>query len=300
MFSRKFTFGTGGYLSSCIDDEGNGMGFANYCINQLMSADPKFRQDSAYLFFLLLVKELIQLKRCKSTYFRQATRLPNLNKENIVNIDRSNLSRYNRSYQVFKSMRGTSMYYEESKKNLMALLRQNGCPSVFLTLSCAEFDWPELLKEIVETVERRKVSKEYIENMSQSARNKIISENVVQSTVHFQKRMDKLFSLMKDDFFDGSNDAYHVSTYFYRIEFQQRGAPHLHSLLWLKNKVGDEAPSFWIDKKNQGIDSPQQMEEDNQRMKKVESFAIFWNQHLLRIYIRCSNHISKSGDQDLN
>ena len=121
---------------------------------------------------------------------------------------------------------------------------------------------------------------------------------MVQSTVHFQKRMDKLFSLMKDDFFDGSNDAYHVSTYFYCIEFQQRGAPHLHSLLWLKNKVGDEAPSFWIDKKNQGIDSPQQMEEDNQRMKKVESFADF----LISTSpedIRCSNHISKSGDQDL-
>jgi hypothetical protein len=86
-------------------------------------------------------------------------------------------------------MRGTSMYYEESKKNLMAHLRQNGCPSVFLTLSCAEFDWPELLKEIVETVEKRKVTKEYIESLSPSEKNKIISENVVQSTLHFQKRV---------------------------------------------------------------------------------------------------------------
>ena len=133
-----------------------------------MSADPKFRNDSAYVFFLLLVKELIQLKRCKTTYFRQATRLPNLSKEDICNLDKSNLSRYNRSYQVFKNMRGTSMYYEESKKNLMALLRQNGCPSIFLTLSCAEFDWPELLKEIVETVERRKVTTDYIKNLPQS------------------------------------------------------------------------------------------------------------------------------------
>ena len=64
---------------------------------------------------------------------------------------------------------------------------------------------------------------------------------------HFQKRIDKLFYLMQNDFFDGSNEAYHVSSYFYRIEFQQRGAPHLHSLLWLKNKAGDEAPNFWID-----------------------------------------------------
>merc|ERR1711867_423015 len=102
-----------------------------------MSADPKFRKDSAYIFFLLLVKELIQLKRCKSTYFRQATRLPSLKKVDVCNMDRSNLSRFNRTFQVFKSLRGTSMYYEDSKKNLMAILRQNGCPSVFLTLSCA-------------------------------------------------------------------------------------------------------------------------------------------------------------------
>ena len=59
-----------------------------------MSCDPKFRQDSAYIFFLLLVKELIQLKRCKTTYLRQATRLPNLSKEDIVNVDHANLSRF--------------------------------------------------------------------------------------------------------------------------------------------------------------------------------------------------------------
>ena len=159
--------------------------WANYCVSQIMSCDPKFCQDSSYLFFLLLVKELIQLKRCRSTYLRQATRLPNLSREDIINIDHSNLSRFNRSYQVFKNVRGTSMYYEESKKNLMALLRQNGCPSAFLTLSCAEFDWPELLKEIVETVQRRKVTMEYVENLPDKVKNKLISENVVQTTLHF-------------------------------------------------------------------------------------------------------------------
>ena len=127
-FPEKFPFGTGGYLSSCVDNPENDIGFANYCINQILSCDPKFRNDSSYLFFLLLVKELIQLKRCKTTYFRQATRLPNLSKNDVINMDPESLSRFNRSYQVFKSLRGTSMYYEESKKNLMAALRQNGCP----------------------------------------------------------------------------------------------------------------------------------------------------------------------------
>ena len=200
-----------------LNDPENDMGFSNYCINQIMSCDPKFCNDSLYLFFLLLVKELIQLKRCKSTYFRQATRLPNLSRNDVVNTDPVNLSRYNRSYQVFKNMRGTSMYYEESKKNLMSLLWQNGCPSLFLTLSCAEFDWPELLKEICETVYRRKVSKEEIESLSKAEKNKLLSENVVQTSLHFHRRIDKMFSLMKNDFFDGPNNSYHVASYFYRV-----------------------------------------------------------------------------------
>ena len=84
------------------------------------------------------------------------------------------------------------MYYEESKKNLMSLLRQQGCPSIFLTLSCAEFDWPELLKEIAETVYRRKLTDEQIEKLSDKEKNKLISENVVQSTLH-QTRKKLIF-----------------------------------------------------------------------------------------------------------
>ena len=44
-FPEKFPLGCGGYLSSCIDDEDMDIGFSNYCINQLMSCDPKFRND---------------------------------------------------------------------------------------------------------------------------------------------------------------------------------------------------------------------------------------------------------------
>ena len=89
-----------------------------------------------------------------------------------MNIDRTYLDRYNRSFQVFKSLRGTSMYYEESKKNLMSLLRQNGCPTIFLTLSCAEFDWPQLLKEIAETVYRRPFTEDQIRNLNDQEKKK--------------------------------------------------------------------------------------------------------------------------------
>ena len=83
-FPELFPFGVGGYLSSLIHDEDKStdMGFAAYVKHRILSKDPKYRKNSCYLLFLLLVKELVQLKRCKQTYLRQASKLPNLTKLN--------------------------------------------------------------------------------------------------------------------------------------------------------------------------------------------------------------------------
>ena len=147
------------------------------------------------------------------------------------------------------------------------------CSTIFLTLSCAEYDWQELLKEIAETVYRRSFSWTEIEEMSVKMKNKLINENFVQSTLHFNKRFQKLFSLMQYDFFGNEDDCYHVSTYYFRVEFQQRGAPHIHSLLWLKNKKLEDAPAYW---KNEDI----QNENPTEKSKKLEEFADLLLLHL--------------------
>ena len=59
-FPHLFPYGTGGYLSSCLDS-GENMGFAVYCRNRLKSANPKYRNDQTYVFFLFLVKESMEL-----------------------------------------------------------------------------------------------------------------------------------------------------------------------------------------------------------------------------------------------
>ena len=46
---------------------------------------------------------------------------------------------------------------------------------------------------------------------------------------------EKLFTMMGYIFFEVNDQVFHVSSYFYCIEFQMRGAPHVHSLLWLRN-----------------------------------------------------------------
>ena len=271
-FPELFPFGIGGYLSKIanVEDTDGKIGFAAYVKHRIMSADPKYRKNSSYVFFLLLVKELIQLKRCKQTYMRQATKAPNLTKETMLNINPQDLSRYNRSYEVFKTMRGTSMYFEEAKRTVMATLRQNGSPSLFLTLSCAEYAWTELLREIFETVKGGKATEKEFDELTQQQRNKLISENVVQSTLHFQKRIEKELKLMTFSKFFDDDCPFSVSSYFYRIEFQQRGAPHVHCLLWLEDDEGNPAPTFWS---SEDEDATEEKLLEN-KVKRIENIAM--------------------------
>ena len=266
-FPELFPYGVGGYMSQTIENGEENIGFAQYVKHRILSADSKFRRNNAYVFFLLLVKELIQLKRCKQTYLRQATKIPTLTKESLMNVKKEDLSRYNRSFQVFKTMRGTSMYYEDAKKNVMALLRQKGSPSLFVTLSCAEYSWEGLLKEIMEASYGRTVTESEIEKLTIPERNKLISENVVQSTLHFQKRIEKVIKLMTFPKFLDDECPYSVSSYYYRVEFQQRGAPHIHCLLWLEDEEQNPAPTFW------NKDSDKNTEDVEEKISKIEKIA---------------------------
>ena len=166
-------------------------------------------------------------------------------------------------------MRGTSMYYEDAKKNVIAVLRQKGSPSLFVTLSCAEYSWHGLLREIMETVKGRKVTEDEIENLTTPERNRLISENVIQSTLHFQKRIEKELNLMTYEKFFDDDCPYSVKSYFYRVEFQQRGAPHIHCLLWLEDSDGNCAPTFW----NCESEDENNKEDIVNKIRKIEDIA---------------------------
>ena len=139
------------------------MGFANYVKNRILSADDKFRRDPSYVFFLLLVKEMVDMKNSKQIYFRKATKVPKLTAKSVQDISKEYLYRYDNAYTTFKTCRGTAMYYQDAKKKLMAALRQNGAPTLFTTLSCAEFDWNVLVQKTYETVTKTKVDMQFIE-----------------------------------------------------------------------------------------------------------------------------------------
>ena len=188
------------------------------------------------------------MKRSQETYIRKATKVPNLTAKIVNDVTKEHLFRYNNAFQAYKTCRGTTMYYQDTKKKLMATLRQKGAPTLFTTFSCAEYEWDGLAHSIYQTINKTKVSMDFIKEKSPSWKNKLISENVTQSTLHFSKRTDKIMSFLSSKgMFAHGGKNFSTDSYFYRVEFQQRGAPHIHCLLWLEDEDGKKPPSMWND-----------------------------------------------------
>ena len=53
------------------------------------------------------------------------------------------------SCSYYSSMKkGTPVYWQKSKSEFLAMVNQLGVPTFFLTLSCADLKWDELIENI--------------------------------------------------------------------------------------------------------------------------------------------------------
>ena len=73
-----------------------------------------------------------------------------------------------------------------------------------------------------------------------------------------------------------------ISDWFYRVEYQQRGSPHIHMLIWLK-----EAPVFGVDDEDLVTDFIDQIIKcqwpvDNPALQKLENRQIHRHYHTCR------------------
>lgn len=106
----------------------------------------------------------------------------------------------------------------------------------FITLSSAETKWPELLRALKMTVDG--IPDADVSNMDFREKSRLIQKDPVTCARYFNKRFQELLkSWTKTN--EGPFGTYKLKDYFYRIEFQHRGSPHVHMLVWL-----EDAPQF--------------------------------------------------------
>ena len=120
-----------------------------------------------------------------------------------------------------------SAYWKKFLCQVLAMVKQLGLPTFFMTLSCADLRWNELISIISK---RESLSDEQINNMSYFERCSYLNLNPVLLARHFQYRVEVFFKVIVVNGPLGK-----VTYYAIRVEFQVRGSPHIHSFLWILN-----------------------------------------------------------------
>ncbi|CAD7087562.1 unnamed protein product [Hermetia illucens] len=115
------------------------------------------------------------------------------------------------------------------------MIRQLGKPSMFLTMSANEIHWPNLLKIL------HKLSDAFTDvsiidplvDLTRPMHSHLVNEDPVTCCIYFNKLVDCVMVLLQAKGKMNPFRKYRVVDFFQRIEFQHRGGPHAHILLWL-------------------------------------------------------------------
>ncbi len=135
---------------------------------------------------------------------------------------------------IGKTVRGSAAYWGLPRKILRAMYATASKPNIFLSINLQ--DDIEFLTHI-DSIRFGNINQpnyDSIDNVSEDEYLQLLNENSGLVTRMCHRRMlafEKFITDKKHPFFID----YIVTNYFFKIEFQRGGLPHLHTLLWLDN-----------------------------------------------------------------
>ncbi|CAG9799161.1 unnamed protein product [Chironomus riparius] len=104
----------------------------------------------------------------------------------------------------------------------------------------AETQWKELLRILKKTVDNEDDAD--VSGLDFEEKYRLIRTDPVTCSLYFDHKFKELFKTLKNTD-EGPFGKFKILHHYYRIEFQHRGSPHVHMILWLK-----DAPTFDADK----------------------------------------------------
>lgn len=145
---------------------------------------------------------------------------------------RDSIRRLDEGYHIFRSIRHSPSYFEQKKKELNSMIRQLGYPSYFYSLSAADTHWIDLIRCLGKLVNQEDMSDDYINNeMTFADKCRLVAAHPSACVRYFHHRVQKFMQLIVL----GPHSPFgEITDFFYRVEFQKRGSPHIHGFLWKK------------------------------------------------------------------
>lgn len=188
--------------------------------HQIRNADKRFARNTQNLFFkffkLLLCKvysaEQVQLRKAHVSYHDKDSLKDPIYLKQICNNDQA--------YRFIKNIPSSPAFWEVTKKQVLAMIRQLGIPSIFITVSPSEHKWPELLVLLKQSVDDEVISEDEASKLSYLEKDRLLRSDPVLVTRYNDERFHLLFKTWTSKY--GPFNKYPITDYFYRTEFQAR------------------------------------------------------------------------------
>ncbi|KAL3218396.1 hypothetical protein MRX96_050728 [Rhipicephalus microplus] len=141
----------------------------------------------------------------------------------------------------------TVQYWHKRKSELFAMIRQPGKATVFLTLSASEMHWPKLLELLAKLQVRPQELGFDEDEINQRYAAMLVNNDPAACAIYFEHMVRVIMKVLRNSR-TRPFKPYHVVKSFKRTEFQHRGSPHAHLLLWLNLAPNDEVQNNFIPK----------------------------------------------------
>ena len=201
---------------------------------ELRSVDRRAAQSVPNIFFKhkkLQMKQIsdkvnLAVRRCK----RKGKKITAAEARNSEYLDK--LVNLDEGYYIFRQLRNSPAYLEAKKKDIFAIIRQLSLPTSFMSLSAADTRWTDLLKMLAKLNNGVDYSDKDIEGLTSQEKTRLVQKDPVTCSRYFDHRVQEfLNTILKSD----CEPIGKLRDFSYRVEFQQRGSPHIHMLVWIVN-----------------------------------------------------------------
>ena len=182
-----------------------------------MNSDSRFRKSPEFVFYYLWQKELRELSSGIYNVLKSSSRKSHTVKQFVDGINSS-----------LQSVRGTKQFWFRQKGDVLAMIREFGCPTLFLTFSCAEYDSVDIDR--------------YLRKVNKVPKSYPIERLCIEDPISVSRKFSQKFHNFFDTVLIKGAVLGEVTHSFWKKEYQSRGAPHYHVLLWIK-----DAPVIGVD-----------------------------------------------------
>ena len=234
----KFCFGKGAFNT----DRPRKLTYRKYFNQRLLDVDGRFAKDLDYLFVAQYIVEAKQVLDDGNNFvWRQK---PNTQFTAAQAKDHTMLNQFvrkDKAYRFMKNIRGSPPYYQRTFYDLLAMIRQLGTPTWFFTLSAADMKWPDMIQTIAKQYGVH-YTDEQVNALTFDEKSNWLRKNPVTAARHFQYRLNIFF---QEFLKSAAKPLGEIVDHGIRIEFQARGSPHAHCVIWVK-----DAPKYGVDDDN--------------------------------------------------